>query len=154
MNTMLCDDEDDDDNQMVMCEVEAAEALTGLASNSSSTMRGGALGSGRQSQRGKSEAEKEAQRRRRILANRESARKTIRQRQAAKIAKIEKESKKSVQVPENTPIFPYNHPSIVPFLWLAIEIQGSSQSNMAISSQFPIPMRDNILSSFQDQEHP
>ncbi|CAI9762135.1 unnamed protein product [Fraxinus pennsylvanica] len=242
MNTMHYDDDD----QIVMCEFEAAEALASLASNS--TVRGGVLGSGRQSQRGKSEAEKEAQRRHRILANRESARKTIRQRQAtyadllrkaaklslenenlkkvggttfpssntfksvfrprnslrkidllyevysyrkylillifhyllilvyfvtnsgkkekeravkdydylknkneclkskmAKIAEIEEESKKFVQVPTTTPIFPYNHPSIVPFLWPAIGIQGSSH--------FPIPSRDNILCSFQDQEH-
>ncbi|XP_022846711.1 uncharacterized protein LOC111369429 isoform X2 [Olea europaea var. sylvestris] len=205
MDTMLCD------GQMVMYKLEAAEAMA-----SNSTVRGGALGSRRQSQRGKTEissleAEKEAQRRHRILANREFARKTIRRREAtyaelnrkaanlslerenlnkemvvkeldhlknineclkakegkieAEEAEFEKELKKSVQVsiskPTNILTFPYNYPSVSPYLWPAIVppsdnafgIQGSSHSDITISSQFPIPLRDGILGSFQDQEH-
>ncbi|CAI9778933.1 unnamed protein product [Fraxinus pennsylvanica] len=135
---------------------------------------------------------KKARRCRHILANRVSARKTIRQRQViytelirkaanpslenenlkkvakieAKEAEIEKELKKSVQVSISTPtttlIFPYDHSSVVPYLWPAnippsdnaFGIQGSSRSDTAISSQFPIPSGDGILGSFQDQEHP
>ncbi|KAL2487202.1 Basic-leucine zipper (bZIP) transcription factor family protein [Abeliophyllum distichum] len=224
-----------DDDHMVTCELEAAEALAGLAWNS--TVHGGALDSERQSHGGKTteissfEAEKEARRCRRILANRESARKTIRRRQAmhaeliskaadlsvengnlkkhlilvkflmiacdncwkkekemavkeydylknrneclkaevanieVKASEIEEESKKLVQVSISTPtttlIIPYNHPSTVPFLCPAIVpssdnafgIRGSSHSDIESSSQIPIPSRDSILRSFQDQEH-
>ncbi|XP_019153004.1 PREDICTED: uncharacterized protein LOC109149586 isoform X5 [Ipomoea nil] len=136
------------DDGMVDCELEAAEALAGLAHSALST----ASDASESPANSRSppppppphEAEKEARRLRRVLANRESARQTIRRRQAMyeeltkkaadlalenenlkKVTSVVKEEAQDIYEVSNStqpemstaPSFFYNHSPMMPCIW-------------------------------------
>ncbi|XP_035839096.1 uncharacterized protein LOC110908360 isoform X4 [Helianthus annuus] len=162
------------DEGMVKIELEAAEALAGLArckddANNNYSYEEEKSGvkdeqstklrlNGRRSRQNLTEAEIEARKIRRVLANRESARQTIRRRQdkdtalkqydslktkneclKAQMPKNEETREESSTSSTNSPFIIYKQPSFLPFVWpTSAGIVFPSRSSSCDSSGTPL----------------